>query len=454
VRATSTPSTRARGGGIDSYQDVDVTNYAQLAALYDVTGVQPPIPQTLTGSKAIVVPEAMQPIEMNDDGLSVVLADNTLVIDPDYRITKYGVYAPKGAGDFRHWAAALHLGEKKNDTDTIVVMLGDHDFSFSATGEGDNNPKTINTDFNTMVALHDESETFGSAVRPALPITISASFSGMLTLTVIYEATRRDEALDRWKAATYAAIVKGYTAKQQAYDQALALTQAQVESDTVAQTFQLREDQYRAIELTELKRACIDLMTEGTAHGHTSISVAEDGTPTIVYDETVGGPNWRSPLANGTVAEYFEIALDWGQTTYTFFPYYWAAAKRWAETAEAAGADPTFEGFLRAGSASVIVPVRPGFERSMILFLKTGLIWGGRYLPLFSTPEMLDAYDDVERATQLDPPEQVGESWEIRVPTSLVMLQEDDTLPEFPPAVPEEPPVPLPEPRLGEPAPF
>jgi hypothetical protein len=154
------------------------------------------------------------------------------------------------------------------------------------------------------------------------------------------------------------------------------------------------------------------------------------------------------------VADFFEIALDWQQTTYTFYPYYWAGAKRWAETAAAAGADPTFEGFLRAGSASVVVPVRPGFERPMALFLKTGLIWGGGYLPLFSTPEMLDVYADVELGTQLDPPEQLGDTWEIRVPTSVVMLQADDTLPEFPPDLPEEPPAPVPEPRLGEQAPF
>ena len=102
----------------------------------------------------------------------------------------------------------------------------------------------------------------------------------------------------------------------------------------------------------------------------------------------------------------------------------------------------------------MVVPVHPGFERAVTLFLKTGLIWGGGYLPLFSTPEVLKIYSDVELATQLDPPEQVGDIWQIRVPTSLVMLQEDDTLPEFPPLEPEEPPAPLPEPRLADPAPF
>jgi hypothetical protein len=279
----------------------------------------------------------------------------------------------------------------------------------------------------------------------------------MLNLTIIYQSTRTDEAMERWKSATWAAVLKAYAAKKQAYDQALAVAKAQATSETVAQTFQLREDQYRSIELTELKRGCIDLITEGTAVGHTSISVAVDGKPTTVYREEDATliPGWRSPLANGSVAEYFERAFEWDQTTYEFHPYYWAASERWAETAQAAGADPIFENFLRAGSASVSVPVRPGFERTVIFFLKTGLIWGGGYLPLFTNPDMLDVYADVELGTQLDPPEQIGEPWELRLPTSLVMLQEVDELPEFPPEEPEEPAARVPaEPLPDKTSPF
>ena len=105
---------------------------------------------------------------------------------------------------------------------------------------------------------------------------------------------------------------------------------------------------------------------------------------------------------------------------------------------------------LQAGSASVVGPVRPGYERPFLFFLKTGPLWGGRYLPLFTSPEMLAVYADVELATQLDPPVQIGETWPARVPTSLVMLQEELTLTQFPPTEPEVEPEPVP----GEDAPF
>lgn len=448
-------------GGFRSHEDITEENYAKLAALYDVTGLQPPPPEFITGSKAIVYPEAMQAVELKEhdhkNDLSYATADNTLTVDPAYRITQIGVFAPTGdVGGHKWYADALKIGEDKDKANLLLVQVGNASFYFAATGRG-NDPKKIETNFNSMQAIANESMLFGDVVQPSLPITVTANFEGMLTLTVVYGAHRRDETLDAWKAQTYAAIIKGYTAKKQAYDQARAVLEAKAQSATQAQTFQLREDQYRSIELTELKRGCIDLLTQGTAAGYTSIAIAADGTPRIVYDETEGSllGNWRSPLSNGAVAEFFEQAFEWSQTTYQFYPYYWAGAERWKEIARTAGADPIFEQFLRAGSASVIVPVRPGYERSTILFLKTGRIWAGGYLPLFNSPEMLDAYSDVELGRQIDPPEQIGESWEIRVPTSMVMLQESDQLPEFPveeEAVAEESTEP--EPEVDETVPY
>ena len=104
----------------------------------------------------------------------------------------------------------------------------------------------------------------------------------------------------------------------------------------------------------------------------------------------------------------------------------------------------------------MIVPVEPGYERSVVFFLKTGLIFRGGYLPLFTDSDMLEVYADVEQAVQLDPPEQVGESWELTVPTNLVILQEDSTLPVFevPTADDEPSEIEIEEPVLDGNAPF
>ena len=109
---------------------------------------------------------------------------------------------------------------------------------------------------------------------------------------------------------------------------------------------------------------------------------------------------------------------------------------------------------MRAGSGSVVVPVRPGFERPVIFFLKTGLIWGGGYLSLFTSQDMLDVYADVELGRQFDPPLQIGDPWEVRLPTSMVMLQQGEELPEFPPEEAEQAPPSAEEPVPDETVPF
>jgi hypothetical protein len=460
-RDTNEPLPKNRPkGGYRSWMDIDEDNYAELAALYDATVPPPPV-EFMTGSKAFVHPDAMQAKEMKEhdfvNDLSYVSADNTITLDPGYRLTHVSVFAPKGsAGGFDSYVDSLKIGEDgEGDENILQVLVGNKSFYMTAV-KGKNGGKIVNTNFNEWIEIVQEQDSFGSLVQPSIPITINALFEGMLTFTVVYKAVRTDAAYESWKASAYATIVKAYTGKKQAYDQAKALAESKAQSAVEAKTYNLRDDQYRSIELTELKRGCIDLLTAGSAAGYTSISVSKNGTPRIVHDPAEGAllDDWRAPLANGAVAEFFELAFEWENTTYQFFPYYWGGEKRWKDLAQASGADPVFEQFLRAGNANVLMPVRPGYERSVIFFLKTGLIWGGGKLPLFTNQDMLDAYADVELGLQFDPPLKVGDPWEVRLPTNMIMLQEDDSLPEFPPEPPAQETPPADEPVVDETVPF
>ena len=453
-------------GGIRSFEDIREHNYALLAAQYDVS-VEPPPPEYLTGSKALAYPEAMEPSKLDEhehkNDLSLVTADNTLTLDPSYRLASIAVFASTGAsGDFGSFVDALKLGEDGNkveDANLLLVQVAGKSFYLSARKDpNDGSQKLIKTNFNQYQTIDQDWQAFGEVVQPALPITFTANFEGAVALTVVFQAYRLQEAFDRWRARTFAAIVKGYNAKKQAYDQSLAVAEAKASGATAAQTFQLRSDQYRSIEAMELKRGCIELMSRGTATGYTSMAFDEDGNPRTVFDEAEGATldRWRAPLANGAVASAFEGMFEWENMLYQFHPYYWAGAAYWKDLARASGADPLFEQFLRCGNASVVVPVRPGYERVAILFFKSGLLFSGGYLSLFNTPEMLDVYADVELGRQFDPPLSIGDPWEVVVPTSLVMLQDDSTLPNFEaevePAPPEEGEAT--EPSLDETVPF
>jgi hypothetical protein len=131
------------------------------------------------------------------------------------------------------------------------------------------------------------------------------------------------------------------------------------------------------------------------------------------------------------IAAFFEESFEWSQMTYSFFPYYWTGRYRWHALRAMSSPDPTFESFLTSGQASVTLSVKPGCERAVLMFLRMGRVWTGGYLGLFDNIDMLTVYDDVEEGVQFDPPLPIGEPWTVRVPTSLIKLQEDSIMPSF-----------------------
>lgn len=95
--------------------------------------------------------------------------------------------------------------------------------------------------------------------------------------------------------------------------------------------------------------------------------------------------------------------------------------------------DPDFLEFLRAGAARVVVPVRPGFELAVTHFIETGKIWGGEGdPPVISSPLYVSIIDEIRERTGAPEGEKpVGEPWDARVPTALVLVRDSSDLPSW-----------------------
>jgi hypothetical protein len=181
-RSTVTPLPASNTtGGVRSFEDITESNYALLAAQYDVT-VEPPPPEYLTGSKAIAYPEAMQPKDMPEhdhvNDPSLVVADNTLTMDPNYRLTEVAVFASKGALDtFGSYVDALKLGEdgsNANDNNLLLVQVANKSFYLQVHKDpDDNDKKVISSNFNIWQTIDEVWQAFGEVVQPALPITFT-----------------------------------------------------------------------------------------------------------------------------------------------------------------------------------------------------------------------------------------------------------------------------------------
>jgi hypothetical protein len=116
--------------------------------------------------------------------------------------------------------------------------------------------------------------------------------------------------------------------------------------------------------------------------------------------------------------KFIEQAFEWNIMSYNFYPFYWGRYSDWHTLYHNDINDALFKSFMQAGMARVMVTVRPGFEHAVLLYMITGKIWEGGYVPVYGD----DLY--VSMANELKEPEyKVKGSWETVLPTNLLALQ-------------------------------
>jgi hypothetical protein len=173
----------------------------------------------------------------------------------------------------------------------------------------------------------------------------------------------------------------------------------------------------------ELKKHVIASLTFNTFRGRKSLQWDPTGEkpPTV---NTVGA------LLSAPRLMFIEQAFEWENLTYVLYPYFWAEPERWAELQPMAGTDTDFVQFLRAGSARIVVPARLGYENHVQFFLSTGIIWSGGPVPAIDDETYLSIADEI-RAMQRRPSDgtPAGAPWEVRIPTTLVWLENEAPLP-------------------------
>lgn len=178
----------------------------------------------------------------------------------------------------------------------------------------------------------------------------------------------------------------------------------------------------RKVERRELQKSAVHLIT---------------GVPPVWLNgisETAAGPQIKPSAATsqGAYVRFFEHAFEWEHMTYVLYPYFWARGAKWRQLMEIEDIDPDFQDFLTAGYARVVVPVRPGFEDAVEHYRQTGQIWSGGDLPTIADPDYLPIAEEVKARLQAPGDEEpVEDPWEVLVPTQLVRLRPDGSLPRW-----------------------
>ena len=382
--------------------DITADNYEQYAARYGAGGVTPPPAATAYVSVA-VQKDAL------DDGKSVSMTSKDFVVPAGYTLTSHQVTA-----------SVLWINYPK-----FTVQVGDTLYNL-VQNESSGNSHLISRP--SVPAGGSASGGLGPVNGP-VAVSVAAYDVHAFAVNVSGVCARDAATLINWQLQTYDKIQTAYQALQTAYDQKLSeARQAARDSAVQGQNPGLN----RETEQTELKKLCITMATGqhfGSFRAATHPADAPAHHPEVDVLEA---------LHEGPIVQFFEQAFEWEQMTYLFYPYFWGDKRKWVDVAGVSDPDPLFEKFLTAGSCRVVVPVPIPYVDSVLYLLQSpstdlaSKVWQGGDPPTLDSPlyvslaqEFRNQTDDLAGAV----PE--GAPWEFTLPTTLVWLQPDGTLPTF-----------------------
>lgn len=370
-------------------------NYQKLIAQYQVIDVEPPPPPQIM--KAYTWQSWKKP----ETGNTLVFEGKSdkIPIDDGYAATKahcwVEVLATKGAPP-NH----VYFEEK-----TVVdIVIGTERFSQI-------DPRYFSGFSKDLRKVPGE-----------VPIFIQATHNTKISVSVEILCDRTEDALKKWKQKTYGAIMQAYLNLKSQYEEQMAAAAVEEGIRISGRNPKLN----RELEQLELKKGALTLLTRKTSphfKGIGSIIEGYKGYPEIDFEEA----DREAPYI-----QFFEQAFEWTQIMYTFYPYFWARKEKWPKLQQIDDNDPLYARFLRAGAARVLVPVRPGYEESLLYYLESNKIWKGRGPPDVKSELYLPLHQDIkEKQGAGFEGKKVGDPWEVKVPTSLVFLQKGSELPNF-----------------------
>jgi hypothetical protein len=170
-----------------------------------------------------------------------------------------------------------------------------------------------------------------------------------------------------WQIKTFNSIMNAYNDLKSRFDNAVEAARIQAADNLIRGTNPLMN---RETEKRELKKGCISLLTAQNFDKFDAMkrNVGPYGYPEIAFADA---------KAEGRYIQFFENAFEWNNVLYIFYPYFWGKKENWVLISQITDDDPLYTSFLQAGAARVQVPIRPGFENSMLHYMAGVGIWAG-----------------------------------------------------------------------------
>lgn len=332
-------------------QDIDADNYLYWATKYGAEDITPPPIKTkiISGSLLIVAPEKSTSAAADYFGLGelkgLVIPDGYLPIKGV--VTVNGEHFPERLGE-QFSRVSLQIQNQ-------VITIFD---AFAARLTEGLHSLNVKKEFNFDLER---------AVTDKILLSIDVkNFDNISVLATIF-CLVTSEAIQEWQIKTYNSIMNAYNDQKSRYENAMETARIRAGYSLISGTNPFMN---RDCEKTELKKGCITLLTAQNFDTFDAMrrNVAPHGYPEIALADA---------KAEGRYIQFFENAFEWKNMTYVFYPYFWGKKDDWVTISQISDNDPLFTRFLQAGAGRVQVPIRPGFETSLLHYLESGTTWFG-----------------------------------------------------------------------------
>ena len=253
----------------------------------------------------------------------------------------------------------------------------------------------------------------------AIPVSMISNDVSIFNVNIEIVCRRTTRAMMEWRIRTHGEIKEAYLKELADYEDSMA--QAAVNQGVAIEG---RNPLYnRELLFSEMKKHCISILTNQHFDLFNGVEVDRHG---------VTQSNLAVAQTQGDYIRFFEHAFEWHLMSFVLYPYFWGRKHKWMEKVKFEDNDPEFMQFIKAGAARVLLPVRENFEAAVDHFMSTGEIWEGEPLPEITDPDYVPIVKEIQERTGAPGNEVAqGEPWLVRVPTRLVKLREEGSLPSW-----------------------
>lgn len=391
---------------VPTADSINSWNYLSLSARYGVDGIEAPPPNFITVAGAVA--HGQDATGSGEEGQPRTVLDKEVAVPAGYRPLR----------------ATLRPLALTDNTLTLAVALGHSRVVWRPAGAelmSVGSGQTLASSSSLALALLTDSYPYDASSKLPLHVMAFETNTFSVAVEVVFAITQ--DAYRNWQIKTYDKLLAAYREAFQRYESSVAELEAKADAEASRTTIRFGAPPSENLKTlkAELKKHCLAIVTRQRFE---QFDTVKDGDP----------PFFGFPEAaeEGSYIRFFEQAFEWDQMQYVFYPYFWARTATWAERFLRADVDEEFRDFLKAGAARVVVPVRPGFEQALAYFLETTKIWNGEGEPPIHSPLYISIITEIQERTGAPQGEvPVGEPWETRIPTPLVILRSEQHLPKW-----------------------